>query len=319
MTADMGTLSTSLSPAVRKVAQEIRVAADRLTAWIGDQEIVSDTPREMRRLLANGIYGVFHSGQSDVHVPAQLRDRRLEEKFAEAVPHRNITVPARVLSEPVKGADGTVCRLVGREGVRFWAPQSAIRTADPTPGDTVDLVLRSVRPGLSPGFFLVDGSRQRAGGAGILRVYLHVREAQLAIAVWRETLSYLEREGVAYRAKVLSAAQFYPRRDAVVVYLSGDQQHIAGELARHIGHLPGIEPGASPFTEQLCPGVATAWEPTDTHPGRQGLSFGQHRASVLAAALVEAATAPDSTEHIIVRHFTEASIDPANPARNRNT
>jgi hypothetical protein len=319
MITDKGALGTSVSPAVRDVIQAIRVAENRLTAWIDDREIVADTPREMRRLLSNGIYNVFHSGQPDAHVPSQLRDSGLEAKFAEAVPHRDITVPARVLSEPVQDADGAVGQLVGRDGVRFWAPQSAVRAADAMPGDIVDLVVPSVRPALSPGFFLVDGSRQQVGGAGVLRVYIHIGEVQQAVAVWRETLCYLEREAVRYRAKVLSAAKFYPRRDAVVVYLNGGQQHIAGELAQHIGHLAGIEPGVSAFTEQLCPGIATAWEPTDTHPGRQGLSFGQHRASVLAAALVEAATDPDRTEHIVVRHFNEAFIDPANPARNRNT
>lgn len=316
MTADMGALSTSLAPAISDVVRAIHVAADRLTARVRDRDIVADTPREMRRLLSESIYDVFHAGQPDGHVPSRLRDRKLEAQFAEVVPHRDITVRARVLSEPVRDADGAVHQLVRRDGVRFWAPQSALRAEGAGPGDTVDLVVPSVRPALSPGFFLVDGSRQRTGGPAVLRVYLHVREVRQAVTVWQETLSYLEREGIGYRAKVLSAAELYPRRDAVVVYLDGDQEHVARAIARTVGHLPGIEPAVSSFTERLCPGVATAWEPTDTHAGRQGLSFGQHRATVLAAALVEAATDPDHTEQVVVRHFTEAAIDPANPARN---
>ena len=71
------------------------------------------------------------------------------------------------------------------------------------------------------------------------------------------------------------------------------------------GFMLGVQPA---FVRRLAPGVGTAWEPSDTHPGRQGLSFGQHRATVLAAALVDAA-GDDPVDHIVTA-FRDAGIDP---------
>jgi hypothetical protein len=317
-----GTLPV-LSSAVREVMAAISVSADRSKALVGEREIEAETPRELRRLLSEAVYDVFHSGQGDGKVPTRLRDADLEARFAAVVPHAEITTRAVARSEAERDSQGNVRILVEREGVRFWAPESVLtgpaapgEGAGPKPGDVLTISMPSMRPGLSPGFFLVDGSTPRKGGRGVLRLYINVRNVDDAVRVWGATLALLEERGLPYRAKVLSAPELYPRRDAVVVYLDDEVSHTAPLLAAEIGDMPGLGTETSAFVEALRPGIATAWEPADPHSGRQGLSFGQHRASVLATALVDSADEPDEAEATVVRRFAEAGIDPANPARN---
>lgn len=317
-----------LSPDVLEVMRRINVSADRSAARVGERETEAETPRELRRILSEAIYDVFHSGQQDAKIPTRLRDPALEARFAAVVPHADITTSAVARSGAEQDDKGNTRVLVEREGVRFWAPEGVlaavdgqpadaeVKASDVRPGDVVRLRMPSARPGLSPGFFLVDGSTPRRGGRDVLRLYVNVTNVDDAIGVWGAALSFLEERGLPYRAKVLSAPELYPRRDALVVYLDGELAYIAPELAAALGDLPGIGADTSSFVEELRPGIATAWEPTDPHSGRQGLSFGQHRASVLATALVDSSDTPDTAERTVVERFTEAGIDPANPARN---
>ncbi|MFJ7064781.1 T3SS effector HopA1 family protein [Streptomyces sp. NPDC101115] len=306
-----------LASSVREVMDKISVAADRSKAVVGEREIEAETPRELRRLLSEAIYDVFHSGQEPGRVPTRLRDEGLEARLAAVVPHREIVTLARVRSAVETDDKGGSRILVEREGVRFWIPLAALRTADPVEGEVAEVTLPSARAGLSPGFFLVDGSRQRRGGQGVLRVYVNVANVDDVVGVWGAALTFLEDRGLPYRAKVLSAPELYPRRDAVVVYLDAEHAQAAPDLAAHVGGLPGVRADVSAFTEELRPGVATAWEPADPHSGRQGLSFGQHRASVLATALVDSADAgPGTAERTVVEQFRQAGIDPTAPARN---
>jgi hypothetical protein len=308
-----------LAPALRDAVRRIRVAPDRTTAVIGGREIVADYPRELRRLLAESIYNVLHSGQPDGLVPTRLRDDALEERFIAAVPHRRIEVRAIARSTVQQDPTGRRRLLVEREGLRIWVPVDAVTSTGYAPGEPVSLAVPPWRAALSPGFFLVDGSKPRDTAHGVLRVYLNLRDVEHAVGAWGQVLTRLEERGVPYRAKVLSARELYPRRDAIVVYLGRQWQHTATDLADLARSLPGTGTETSAFVERIGPGVGTAWEPVDGKSGRQGLSFGQHRATVLAAALVEAAGDLERADSLIVSRFLEAGIDPANPARNTTT
>ena len=77
-------------------------------------------------MLAESIYDVFHSGQQDGKVPTRLRDPDLEVRLAAAVPHAEITTRAVVRSAAEQDGKGNTRVLVEREGVRFWAPDSAL-------------------------------------------------------------------------------------------------------------------------------------------------------------------------------------------------
>ncbi|MFI1254189.1 T3SS effector HopA1 family protein [Streptomyces netropsis] len=301
-----------VSPTLLDAAGLVQVAPDRSSATLGERNIEADTPRELRRLLSDALYNELHAGLSmeGKTLPFRLRDAEFEEELAKGVPHRQTTV--RGLVREV--AEDT--HVVELGGVRVRVPAERIHADDAvSPGSVVSVVNTPLRPGLSPGFFLVEGTRPHRS-VDLLRVYIHITEWTAARKVWQAALDHLESHKLTYRAKVISSKLLYPRRDALVVYLDQRDSHAAEGLAEAVGDLPGIGTETSVFTRRLRPGVAVAWEPRDPAPGMGSLSFGQHRASVLAKALVETADAPGSIAEALHDALVEANVDPTDPSRN---
>ncbi|MEU7179005.1 MULTISPECIES: T3SS effector HopA1 family protein [Streptomyces] len=305
----------SVSRALLDAAGRVQVAADRSGATVGGRQIEAETPRELRRLLSDALYHELHAGltMEEGALPFRLRDAAFEAELAEGVPHRETTARGLVR------VAGDQAHVVELGGLLVRVPAERVRAEGPvSAGSVVDVVNTSMRPGLSPGFFLVEGTRPHRS-ADLLRVYLHIAEWSAARPVWQAVLGHLETHRLTYRAKVISSKLLYPRRDALVVYLDERDRHAAADIADVVGGLPGIGEETSVFTHRLRPGVAMAWEPRDSSPGMDSLSFGQHRASVLAKALVETADAPDSLAGVLHGHLVAANIDPADPSRNLNS
>ncbi|MEU8705045.1 T3SS effector HopA1 family protein [Streptomyces sp. NPDC048565] len=301
---------------VEDAARSVEIADDLRTATVAGRDIEADNPRELQRLLALGIYEVLHAGLpvEPTPVPWRTRDARFEQELAGWVPHRTTRASGLVRAEPE--ADDTRV-LLEREGVRVWTPRERISAPGPlVEGARVVLDVPAARPALSPGFFLVDGSRQASGGGAVLRVYVHLVDADRAGEVWGRALEFLEERQAHYRAKVLSVRRLYPRRDGLVVYLRKGSWELAGPLADALSGAPGLGAGVSAFARPLADGVAVAWEPSDSRSGMRGLSFGQHRAGVLAQALIEHRKDGGSLADVIVDRFTEAGIDPDDPSAN---
>ncbi|GGM90454.1 hypothetical protein GCM10010106_42520 [Thermopolyspora flexuosa] len=338
MTATVSALPAALTAAL----DEVRVSVADLTATVFERKVTADNPRELQSLLASALYDVLHAGMKGepATLPRRLRDARLETDLAAAVPHAETTTRAVVCAMPEPppvavppaeaeagsaahrvpgtGAETESRVLVLVDGLRVWAPRDAIRTAGPpwAPGQEVTLAMSPARPALSPGFFLVDGSAGSVASSRTLRVYVHLRDPRSAVAAWGRVLTLLEERRVRYRAKVLSAPVMYPRRDAIVVYLDSDGWTLLPELAGAAADGPGVGDDVSVFCRRLGPGVAVAWEPEDDRPAMRGLSFGQHRAGVLARALLDSVREGVDRERKILASFAESNIDPADPARN---
>ena len=315
--------TVSLPSRLQESLRQVTVAPDRHRAVVAGRTVEASEPREFRRLLAEALYDVLHAGQqlSDGALPFRIRDEEFERVLHDATPCKQRVTHATVCPQPAQGSGYPAhLLLVELDGVRVWVPKERVTGGGPwSPGDRVSLLMAAARPALSPGFFLVDGSQPRRWGRGGLRVYVNITDWRRAAPVWSRVLTYLERHGYPYRAKIISAKPLYPRRDAIVVYLSQEHEHVAHGIADCLHGMAGIGPQTSVFASTIRPGVAVAWEPADPRPGMRGLSFGQHRASVLALALHDAAKGTAALEDAIIKRFTEASIDPSNPARNRIT
>jgi len=318
MTTTTPVAAPVLTARLTEALGSVRVADDLMSARVGGRHITAETPRELQRQLAVAMYEELHAGMAEREpgtVPFHLQDPRLEEQLAAAVPHRTTTRTAVVRAVPAEG-DSRI--LLEREGVRVWAPRADVRDDGPYAlGQRVSVTVTAVRPALSPGFFLVDGSRAAAPGFGeLLRVYVHLTDADAAVGAWGKTLGLLEEQGAHYRAKVLSARSLYPRRDALVVYLRQESWSLAHDLAGALRGLPGRGDDVSLFARPLAPGVAVAQEPADRRPGMRGLSFGQHRAGVLAQVLIEQRKTSGELAEILLHRFTEAGISATDPADN---
>jgi hypothetical protein len=297
--------------------QAVHLDPAAATASVGSRELTADSPRQLRRILANALYEVLHTGQEQIEGPRpyRIRDEAFERVLAAAVPHRETIarVRLRALAEP-EGA-GPVC-LVELEGVRVWAPRGNLRPPERAEvGELAELANTARRPALSPGFFLVQGTRAHRSGR-VLRVYVHIPRWQDAAAIWGAALAHLERSRATYRAKVLSARELYPRRDALVVYLDPQCRHHAPELAELLADLPGVGAQTSVFAHRLGPGIAAAWEPDDRRSGMAGMSFGQHRASLVAEALMDAAEGSQPLVPALVESLRAGNVNPEDLALN---
>lgn len=259
-------------PDLATLLSDVRVHPGTRSAHVGERPITAETAGQLRQKLITALYETFHVGNAfGEDRPRTYRDPWLEERLGAATPHDTTMATARL--------DGDGLVLV--DGVRVRVPEPDVV------GTRVRMPAR--RPGLSPGFFLVDGSRGHSARRPLLRVYVHVRTPEEAVRTWGEVLRALEREGVPYRAKVTSSRRLFPRRDGLVVYLGEDAWHAASVVADAVPRPTASHPAAptSSFARELAPGIAVAWEPEDTRPGMRGMSFGQHRAAAVADALLE--------------------------------
>lgn len=304
-----------LHPRLREMLGAVTVDADRCTARVQDAGIEADSLPALRRALANKLYEVFHAGLAwgEGPRPRTLRDQPYERLLAAAVPHGETTlrIPAASLAPHQDPAQ----LIVTVDGVRTVVPATAALGG--AAEGHVTLRYPAARPALSAGFFLVDGSAGRPDGGVTLRLYLHIEDAQAAPDAWGVLLRALEEHEVPYRAKVSSSRLFYPRHDAIVVYLGPRGAGTLTALTAAVAGHPGLGQRTSAFARELAPGLAIAYEPSDGRKGMTRMSFGQHRAHVVAEGLVDQATAgtphAGSVEASVCRALVRAGARPDAP------
>jgi hypothetical protein len=300
-------LASRLQDALGRMA----VASDGRSGSVGGRNIEADSPAEFTHRLSYAIYEVLHVGW-EVQPPDAVRtstDEGFELRLAAATPHASVMRTAGVVAADA----GRV--FVELDGVRVVIPRAG--TDEPAqPGDQIAVRLPSVRPALSPGYWVADGTRALGRAARIVRLYVHLTTSATALAAWEAVLAMLEERGLAFRAKVTSVPGLLPRRDALVVYADDSDLEAVLAIGRQIGSVTKVGPEVSVFTDPIAPGVAIAWEPADPRPAMRGLSFGEHRARAVADGVVRHARSSDgSTVAESVRlALIEAGINPARPA-----
>jgi hypothetical protein len=316
-----GESGPALSTGLQLALQDIRIAPDGRTAWVRDKEVTAESASTMRFLLAHSLYEALHTGRGvdERKPPTKLRAPEFEARLAKATPHPG-TVVAAALTEQRSAAGRSVVEL---DGLRIGVPDSVVlRKTGGSVSDTgrpvVLMNIPSARPLISPGFFLVDGGKGRTGKGDLLRLYLRVADADAATELWHTVLSALESRSVTYRAKIISNPASLPRNDGMVVYLSSPSRDATDAVIESALATDLPEATAPAFAQVIAPGVTAAWEPKDDRPGMRGMSFGEHRAQVIARAFVDAAAQrrerPTTAE--LAAAYIAANVDPAAPARN---
>jgi hypothetical protein len=310
-----------LSDALVEIASGVTVSEDGRSAVVADETLETDAPHVLIGQLSHVLYQVAHTGRDKAETsrPRTLRDRDFDQILTQAMPHTTTRAEA-VIEQRLD--DGTLLVSVG--GLRVLLPSDTPLDAQPRQLPGRGLVsLPAARPALPSGFFVADGSAGTGVGSGphTLRLYAHVAHAQAAPDIWRAALSYLEDEGLPYRAKIISHPKMFPRRDALVIYLApGAWQAVPGIAAclTATGGSGALKADVSPFTHPVAPGVSVAWEPQDTRPGMRSMSFGEHRSNALAQGLVRHAVRTDGIglRSSLAEAFLDAGIEPVCPARN---
>lgn len=308
-------LPATLTEALANVSVE-----DAHRVVLGDRTVGAESPRELRQQLCTALYEDWHAGivRSEVR-RSPHRDGEFEQTLMAATPHRTSKTSVKVRSEPVEGPDGAqVLTEINRVRVRL--PLDTLSDGAEV-GSSVTVALPAIRPSLSPGFLLLNGSAGGPRGGEILRLYVHVAQPADAPGVWRAVLETLEDRGTRYRAKVISKAASFPRRDSVVVYLDEEAWPAVPALVDAVAGVPGIAADTSRFVHRVRAGIALAWDPRDARPGWDRMSFGQHRCGAVADGIVRhidrGADLPlaDAVEQALA----EASVDPCQPAMNTSS
>ncbi|MGC9441881.1 T3SS effector HopA1 family protein [Streptomyces sp. WG5] len=320
MTVAQNTRQGALDPAVSRVLAALSPSPDGTGVRLGDRDVTADRPRRLCQRLGTALYEVFHAGHAFGDKPGILRrDPALEVPLARAVPHATTPVAARLLDGPAERGPAPGGRVAAVGGVRVRLPEEL-------PPESVGgvsgagyhvLRLPTARPRLSPGFFLVDGSRGSCGPGPLVRLYIHLTDPGAAVRVWSAVLGVLEGLEVPYRSKITSSRKLLPRRDGMVVYLGAAAWHAVPAV---VGAVSAADVGTetSAFARALAPGLSLAWEPDDARPGRSGGSFGQHRSLAIAEGVVDAMADGGLSRahaHVLTR-LTESGIDPSALHRN---
>lgn len=310
----------TISPEISRALKNVHISPDLSSFVVGDRVVEVDQASELRFRLPATLYEEWHIGHSALEVEERRLwwDPDLREALHASVPHRSTSRRAIMLGPDPELDNGDV--VVRMEGVKVRIPSNLVDD-DVEVGNRLQIRMDAARPALSPGFFLVDGSQGLFPSGAVLRVYFHLADSEVAPLVWGEILRTLEGMDVRYRAKVLAARRYYPRRDAMVVYLSNEDWHAVEKLVAIADDLPLASGHTSVFTQPLAEGVSYAWEPEDGRQGRPKLSFGQHRSSVVAEALIDSAfevgeSSQQALEERVEKAMFQAGIDPRRPHRN---
>ena len=289
-----------------------RIAAEVL-------ELAGDAPAPLGA-LADLVYATYYLGETSAATQARFRDG-----VTPIVLREDPTFGA-ALREANRGAGFTQggWRVVGaREGglvVRRERISLLVRDGDMAGREadgSVAVRFPNERPYAYPDYYVAigDGGPPSPGGAApLLRLYFNVSPSgatRLLSAVTSTMGAVLRR----FAIKILNHPESYGRPDAAVALVLredlGRALSLLGGVLRETG--PYLTDAVPAFTLRLARGVGLAEDPG----GGARLSFGQHRAWVIAKGLTRAlehgASAPESRLPFVVRELTAAGIDPERP------
>lgn len=171
----------------------------------------------------------------------------------------------------------------------------------------------SGRSNLSPGFYVIIGNEGQGSDDGTTttttttRIYFNVRK-EGAAELTANLCKYLNDLSVPFFYKVLSDEAGYDRADAAVLYLDKEEYPQAEAFIQEKWtSLEGLlRPETPAFTLAVAPGVGVSEDPGN------GLSFGEHRCSILAQVFLRMFFQPKEEvpfEQLLDRAFKAQNID----------
>lgn len=172
--------------------------------------------------------------------------------------------------------------------------------------------LPAARVDLSPGYVLFRSPTSTPNHTN-MRLYVGLRSAQTASAVWKSLVTRLLDADIAFTSKCLYLPRHFPASDTIVVYFNSESLHAVETIAQAIAGSTELYSAASVFTRPVAPGCAIAIETPESE--RQRVSFGQHRAASVARALLLLPhdASRDVIQSALAKEMLASGIDPARP------
>ncbi|MWV32044.1 T3SS effector HopA1 family protein [Rathayibacter iranicus] len=266
---------------------------------------ISRAPRTAEE-WASDVYREFHSGATTQLVfpaKAEMHDARFSRLVMEATP-----APESWVNSVSPAPTGTGA-LVQLNGLRISLDARRVRTIH----GRAELRLPRLRPFVSPGY-IYYANPAIADLRAFWRVYVSVERIGDALNFWSRGLRAAKRlVGDRFHAKIASMPILYPRRDAIVFYLEDLDEDAVAAFGRV---LSGDRAPVSRFTRHIAPGVGIAHEPNAAQAAGSPVSFGQHRASVLAQLLSDEILYAADFDIVAAENLVRNGINPRAIYRN---
>jgi HopA1 effector protein family len=261
----------SMARVVEAIASSVHLDLERRTVTVGAAESHHAERRDLLRDLGTYIYSAFHVGHPHEDGPAgEGRDEAYEEELVARYADR--TTVRQVDVHEVSRDEAIVTYL----GLRVRVPLDTVKIS----GGVASLPIPLISPALSPGFALARGPVDLAQGDPTVRVYFAARSRETGTVIFDRVLAALAGRQ-RWHAKVASQTAVYPRSDAVTVYLDASEVSAIPLLLKATGDSRDVKAPRSWFALPLEAGASLAWDPQ-----KRGVSFGQHRARVIAQILM---------------------------------
>lgn len=311
------TTTTELATELTAIVGTISIDTTLTSGRVVGQDVEAEDPRAFRHLLARQIYTTLHAGIVGQPPRPTSLSRRGDRDIQHAIDQATSLCPTRDQRithwSPAPGLDHRPGAIALIDQLRVFVPQDRYRTDD----DGSLLVRRNtVAHRLSVGFsFFTSPAGSGESDGELLRLYRHATTPEELLTVWRRIVAWTVATNCPLRMKMLSERAFYPRNDAMVVYLPPQAWEHRHDLA---AIMASGDPNAriSPFVSPLAPGVGWAWEPQDPTPGASSKSFGEHRSAALAEGLWQATHDGVDWHAPLIDRLRASNIDPVNPGRN---
>ncbi|MFI8569077.1 T3SS effector HopA1 family protein [Rhodococcus sp. NPDC078407] len=309
---------TTVHPDLEWLVGQTTIAPNGRTARVGGHDLTAETSQGLVSRISTHLYTEWHAGivrkDSTPSMPGLTRDLQFEERLTQVTPHTNREVEVRVLETVDRGEGRRNGIVFLHNGIRLYADREFELSAS---GDRARVRVPSLAPNLTPGFLFYT-SRNGTGHANRpLRLYVHLTNGDAAVDAWQRCLTWAEDRGLPFRAKVLSRADSFPRRDALVLYAPTQMWNRLGDLARHLRAPASFASTSSVFATRIEHGVSAAWEPMDARRSAGQTSFGEHRSQAVARSLVaNRHLTGEALSSRLAADLMAANIDPAHPHRN---
>lgn len=292
-------IEVSMASVVDAISPEVDIDLEQHRIAVCGVESRATERRDLLRDLGTGIYSAFHVGNPSGAGVSTDRDLEYEESLLAHYSNRSTT--RQVTIHDLSSDEAIVNYL----GLRVRVPRAELKVS----GQVAEMPIPLIFPALSPGFALARGPRDLVLGDPTVRVYFGAQRRGEATEIFHRTLAVLA-DQERWQAKVASLQSVYPRSDAVTVYLDVSEVAVIPRLLEATDELRVASIPRSWFARPISSGVGLAWEPQ----GR-GVSFGQHRARVVAQILMARAEGSWRPEHL-QRTCLDRGIDPDNIWRN---
>ena len=250
-----------------------------------------------RSVLADILYATLHCRRDQETSPNEESawDAGDEREFMRELSNANSGSGAWRPGAVVRSVAADGGMIVEHSGLAMWidAEEFIPDGGNIVPGSAGRVKFPNEYRALFPGHYVMLGDLDGDLGGETVRIYWHVTADGAAPLVSAISRTFNE-AGVGFHFKVLSDPSGYRRTDSAVLYLASDDHAEAAPLVEAVRDsvCNFLRSPVSAFALALAPGLSLAEDP-GSH-----VSFGEHRAAVVADALCMRPGLPRSREAI---------------------